>query len=328
MGLLYFDFSMPSEQCDGTRTHPEGYALVRVHPDPTLPNNPTMVWTWRKDLQKLMCQHCSNKAGRVVLQSVAGCTNKTCAVKEKNAHAAEKACGRSQLPAGNQAKEGELVVPGRRKSAGLKCTDCKNLRTAHSCTQNSCKVCTVCTQREGTTVLKSVNGCRKNACKWEDKDSEEDSDEEHLEEIKDEAEEIEEDNERVGEENDEVEEDKDDEEVVVEEAVNNRNWAEQDDSDGYVQANSWDAERGEGKKKRGRQTKPDKVKSKKTGKEKTKKTKKIQKDDEDGWEIQEGMSVFVWDVSSGVKTKVYKVKIIRMAEGNQHDVDETCWDVE
>jgi hypothetical protein len=338
-GLLYFDFSMPSEQCDGTRTHPQGYALVRVHPDPTLPNNPTMVWTWRKDLQKLMCQHCSNAAGRVVLLSVAGCTIKTCAVKERNAQAAEQACARSQLPAGNQAKERELVVPGNRKSAGLKCTHCKNLRTAHSCTAVSCKVCTTCTQREGKTVLKSVNGCRKNACKWEAIYSEEESEEEKEEEAN-EAKEMEVDNGREGEEDDQYGEDneeeeedpdKDDREEVVEKT--DRNWANQDDNDGYVQVNMWDVQRRGEKKKRGRPKgktvdNQEKKEIKKKKKEKKKKTGKKDKDDDDDWEVRENMSVFVWDISSEGTKKVYKVNIIKTAEDNIHDKDETCWDVQ
>jgi hypothetical protein len=259
-GLLYFDFSMPSEHRDGPRTHPQGYALVRVHPDPNLPNNPTMVWSWRKDLQKLMCQYCSNQAGRVVPLSVAGCTKKVCAIKAKQTHEAEQACARSQLPAGHFTEEHSAnnvdqssMGRGRRRQAGLICTACANLRTAHGCTGASCKVCTTCTQREGKPVLKNVLGCRKNACKY-DKDMM--SGESETEEEEDEDDELD-DNEN-GEEEEECEEEGENGETEKEmmdvqeesidelskgekEIVSDRNWADHNDDDGYVQINSWDA---------------------------------------------------------------------------------------
>lgn len=258
-GLLYFDFSMPSEDPDGPRTHPQGYALVRVHPDPNLPNNPTMVWTWRKDLQKLMCQYCSNQAGRVVPLSVAGCTKKVCAIKAKNTRAAEQACARPQLPAGQfteepSANNGEQssVGRGRRRQAGLICTACAYLRTAHGCTGASCKVCTTCTQREGKPVLKNVLGCRKNACKY-DKDmmsgeseteEEEDEDDDLVEnDNEEEQEECEEEggNGETEEEMMDAQEESNDELSEVEkEIVPDRNWADHNDDDGYVQTNSWD----------------------------------------------------------------------------------------
>jgi hypothetical protein len=60
-GLLYFDFSFISKT--GLPEHPEGYARVRVNGDPNMRNNPTFVYTWRKDFCKLMCQPCSNESG-------------------------------------------------------------------------------------------------------------------------------------------------------------------------------------------------------------------------------------------------------------------------
>jgi hypothetical protein len=56
-GLLYFNFSF--EGPNGTE-HPEGYARVREYGDPKKPCNRTHIYTWRKDLAKLMCQTCSN----------------------------------------------------------------------------------------------------------------------------------------------------------------------------------------------------------------------------------------------------------------------------
>ena len=55
-GLLYFDFSVigPDKQL----THVPGYCRTREHANPDRPNNPTYVWTWRKDLTNTICQQC------------------------------------------------------------------------------------------------------------------------------------------------------------------------------------------------------------------------------------------------------------------------------
>jgi hypothetical protein len=59
--LLYFDFSFEGPNV-GTLMHPPGYAHVRAHADPGMANNPTYVFTWRKDLLSQMCQTCSDLA--------------------------------------------------------------------------------------------------------------------------------------------------------------------------------------------------------------------------------------------------------------------------
>jgi hypothetical protein len=59
-GLLYFKFSF--NHPDGSVHYPQGYASVREHGDPRAQGNPTYVYTWRKDLNRLMCQPCSNHA--------------------------------------------------------------------------------------------------------------------------------------------------------------------------------------------------------------------------------------------------------------------------
>jgi hypothetical protein len=67
-GLLFFDF------CHGA-----GYATVRQHGDPNMADNPSMIYTWRKDLSKLMCQRCSDRLLRPTLLTHAGCTKRRCA---------------------------------------------------------------------------------------------------------------------------------------------------------------------------------------------------------------------------------------------------------
>jgi hypothetical protein len=57
--LLYFDFSF---ELEGGRLHPQGYARVREHGNPDTADNPTYVYTWRKDFAKHMCQPCSDRA--------------------------------------------------------------------------------------------------------------------------------------------------------------------------------------------------------------------------------------------------------------------------
>jgi hypothetical protein len=68
-GLLYFDFNVKGI-IEGSTQQIPGYARVRAHADPNLPNNPTFLFTWRKDLQKEMCQSCSDRAVRI-------CTHQT-----------------------------------------------------------------------------------------------------------------------------------------------------------------------------------------------------------------------------------------------------------
>ena len=78
-GFLWFEFACRSD--DGlTQVHPQGYARVREHADPTVYSNPTYMYTWRKDLTRLMCQECSNQEGRPVPLLANACTKKTCAV--------------------------------------------------------------------------------------------------------------------------------------------------------------------------------------------------------------------------------------------------------
>jgi hypothetical protein len=47
--LLYFDFSVKGLDDDSSVSTP-GYARVRVHADPELPDNKTFLFTWRKEL--------------------------------------------------------------------------------------------------------------------------------------------------------------------------------------------------------------------------------------------------------------------------------------
>jgi hypothetical protein len=59
--LLYFDFSVKGLDDDSSVSTP-GYARVRVHADPELPDNKTFLFTWRKELWAEMCQSCSDLA--------------------------------------------------------------------------------------------------------------------------------------------------------------------------------------------------------------------------------------------------------------------------
>ena len=88
-GFLYFEFAVKDP--DGQTTHIPGYALAREHADPDRPNNPTYLWTWRKDLAQTICQPCSDEWGGPVLLDKHGCTKKGCAVASKRdaAHAEE-----------------------------------------------------------------------------------------------------------------------------------------------------------------------------------------------------------------------------------------------
>jgi len=87
-GLLYFDFFVLDEE--GVVVHPPGYARVREHPDPARADNPTRVYTWRKDLAALMCQQCSDRLGGPVALTLSGCTKKGCAVDKENKRVMEE----------------------------------------------------------------------------------------------------------------------------------------------------------------------------------------------------------------------------------------------
>jgi hypothetical protein len=69
-GFLFFDFS-----------HGDGYATVREHGDPAMLDNPSMIYTWRKDLSKAMCQQCSDRLQRPTLLTHGGCTKRRCAFR-------------------------------------------------------------------------------------------------------------------------------------------------------------------------------------------------------------------------------------------------------
>jgi hypothetical protein len=66
-GLLYFDF----------RLEP-GYAIARQYGDPGAVDNPSFVYTWKKDEAKKMCQTCSDRAQKPVMKAVLACTSKKC----------------------------------------------------------------------------------------------------------------------------------------------------------------------------------------------------------------------------------------------------------
>ena len=51
--LLYYNFSFDGP---GGLEYPVGYARVRKNGDPAVANNPTLVYTWNKDLALMMCQ--------------------------------------------------------------------------------------------------------------------------------------------------------------------------------------------------------------------------------------------------------------------------------
>ena len=88
-GLLYFNFAV--KDVAGNMVHPPGHALVMEHPDPEHPNNPTYVYTWRKELSKDMCQPCSDRHGGPVSLSVSKCTKKKCSVLTAEAQARQAA---------------------------------------------------------------------------------------------------------------------------------------------------------------------------------------------------------------------------------------------
>jgi hypothetical protein len=96
-GLLYFNFSVIAP--NGVDIiHPQGYARVREFANPDRPNNPTHVYTWRKDLAAKMCQRCSDAHGGPVALSVNSCSKKKCGVVAANKRADEAAAKARVLP--------------------------------------------------------------------------------------------------------------------------------------------------------------------------------------------------------------------------------------
>jgi hypothetical protein len=78
-----------------------GYAQVREYTDPNRRNNPTLLYTWRKDLSKLICQPCSNAYGGPRTLVDTGCTKKSCLVQKQAADkelAQQSARVQPQLP--------------------------------------------------------------------------------------------------------------------------------------------------------------------------------------------------------------------------------------
>jgi hypothetical protein len=80
-GLLYFRFWLEGK--DNVRECLPGYAAVREHPDPSMPDNPTRIYSWVRSSSRGMCEPCSDEAGRVVLLTVSDCTKKKCAKSPK-----------------------------------------------------------------------------------------------------------------------------------------------------------------------------------------------------------------------------------------------------
>jgi hypothetical protein len=95
-GMLYFDFSVVGPAGDIIR--PQGYARVREFANPDRPNNPTHVYTWRKDLAANMCQQCSDAHGGPVALHTNGCTKKTCGVAAAKTAANQAAAAARVLP--------------------------------------------------------------------------------------------------------------------------------------------------------------------------------------------------------------------------------------
>ena len=75
----YFISTFHSKQAGQAESlsHPDGYARVREHGNPKRANNMTYVYTWRKDLVKLMCQDCSDFEGRPVKLALNKCAKGT-----------------------------------------------------------------------------------------------------------------------------------------------------------------------------------------------------------------------------------------------------------
>ena len=100
-GLLSFDFAVLDQ--NGKKHHPAGYATVREHTDAKREGNKPFVYTWRKDLSKLICQPCSDRHGGPVLLSAAGCTKQICKVTKDSA-------ATSKAQAANQAAKPQLAL--------------------------------------------------------------------------------------------------------------------------------------------------------------------------------------------------------------------------
>jgi hypothetical protein len=80
-GLLYFRFWFEGK--DKVRECPPGYAAVREHGEPSLPDNPTRVCSWVRSSSRGMCEPCSDEAGRIVLLTVSDCTKNKCGKSPK-----------------------------------------------------------------------------------------------------------------------------------------------------------------------------------------------------------------------------------------------------
>jgi hypothetical protein len=80
MSLLYFNFSVAS--ADGTAQHPAGFARVRPYGATLRMDNPTLLFCWRNDEMKQICQPCSTRLGRPVSLADNGCTKNNCAPSE------------------------------------------------------------------------------------------------------------------------------------------------------------------------------------------------------------------------------------------------------
>ena len=161
--LLYFDFSVNGE--DGTDMHPAGCARVRVNADPDLADNPTFLFSWRKNLWADLCQQCSDKAVsiyatsftvtslvipycnshhllfvqlRPVRLSENGCAKKECCVVQEEKRAAVVAM--AALPAS--------FPVGRRQNIPLSAAPVTRVRRGRG--RASTKTCSTCTVREVT----------------------------------------------------------------------------------------------------------------------------------------------------------------------------------
>ena len=77
-GFLWYYFGV--KDAAGNMVHLPGYALVREHPDPARPGNPTRVFCWRVEEAARMCQSCSDRHGGPVDLAVHGCTKNTCSI--------------------------------------------------------------------------------------------------------------------------------------------------------------------------------------------------------------------------------------------------------
>ena len=120
-GFLYFDFSF---EANGHHQYPPGYARVRVYGDPDRHDNPTYVYSWRKDLSKAMCQTCSDQNGCPILLTVSGCTKQACKVgRDREGATAAARAHHIPLPLSRRPLRTELeqpIVPRKRSKQLLK----------------------------------------------------------------------------------------------------------------------------------------------------------------------------------------------------------------